>query len=37
MLPDSVWPGVCQQCHRIMRADRHVYLICDRRSHVEER
>jgi len=33
MLPDSAWPGVCGELHRVLRPDRHAYLVCDRRSH----
>jgi len=33
MLPDSVWPEVCREFHRILRPDRHAYVVCDRRAH----
>jgi site-specific DNA-methyltransferase (adenine-specific) len=31
-LPDEAWPGVLAQCFRVLREDRHAYVICDRRT-----
>jgi len=33
MLPDAVWPEVCREFHRVLRDDRHAYIVCDRRAH----
>lgn len=31
-LPDDAWPGILTELYRVLRADRHTYLICDERS-----
>ena len=31
-LPDEAWPEVLAECYRVLRNDRHAYLICDRRT-----
>jgi len=31
-LPDGAWPEVLTQCYRVLRDDRHAYVICDRRT-----
>ena len=32
-LPDDTWPEVLGELHRVLRADRHAYVFCDRRTH----
>lgn len=32
-LPDEVWPQVLADLYRVLRADRHAYVFCDRRTH----
>jgi site-specific DNA-methyltransferase (adenine-specific) len=32
ILPDHEWPRVLAELHRVLRADRHAYVICDRRT-----
>ncbi len=34
-LPDEAWPAILGQLYRVLRTDRHAYVICDRRT--EER
>ncbi len=31
-LPDAAWPEVLRALYRVLRPDRHAYLICDRRT-----
>ena len=31
-LPDEVWPAILLELYRVLRADRHAYVICDERS-----
>lgn len=31
-LPDEAWPEILAECYRVLRADRHAYVICDERS-----
>ena len=31
-LPDDAWPEVLRECYRVLREDRHTYVICDRRT-----
>jgi len=31
-LPDDAWPEVLAECYRVLRDDRHAYVICDRRT-----
>ncbi len=31
-LPDEAWPEVLAECYRVLRNDRHAYVICDRRT-----
>lgn len=33
MLPDAAWPEVLGEFYRVLRPDRHAYVVCDRRAH----
>src|SRR5680860_1621666 len=31
-LPDEAWPEILRALHRVLRPDRHAYVLCDRRT-----
>ena len=31
-LPDEAWPPILAECYRVLRDNRHAYVICDRRT-----
>ena len=31
-LPDEAWPAILAELHRVLRMDRHAYVICDERT-----
>ena len=32
-LPDEAWPAILAELHRVLRMDRHAYVICDERTN----